>query len=146
MGDALLLRDGACKVEQAAVVGFAHVGEAGAGGKVFTTEGMFGEEVDVVGDEHDVTNLETFVRPPRGVGHEEGLDAEFVHHADGERHLLHRVALVVVEASLHGQHFLSAEPSENQAARMPFDRRHRKVGDVGIRKGFDDLDFFGQSA
>lgn len=98
----------------------------------FFAQRMLGEEVDVVGDNHQVANLEARVHTARSIRHEERLDAQFVHHANGECHLLHRVALVEVEASLHGHDVNAAQLTENQFAAMAFHGRYREVGYVAV--------------
>ena len=45
----------------------------------------------------------------------------------GEGHLLHRVALVIVEAALHGYDWHAAYAAHYQAAGVPLHRRHREV-------------------
>ena len=61
--DAMLHRDGLLlcyligKGYQLVVVGFVHVGETRTGREVLAIERMFGEAVDVVGDNHQVANL-----------------------------------------------------------------------------------------
>ena len=109
-----------------------HVGEAGTCGEVLSAQRVLGEEVDVVGDNHEVANLEFGVHTSRGIAHEESLDTKFVHHANGERNLLHRVALVVVEASLHSHDVLAAQFTKDYFAGMALNRRYGEIGDFGI--------------
>ena len=117
---------------QLRVVGLVHVGEARSGGEVLAAKRMLGEQVDVVGDDHDVADEELGIHASGGVAHEERLDAQLVHHAYGERHFLHRVALVVVEAALHGHDILAAKLSEDELAGMSLDGADGEVGDFAI--------------
>jgi hypothetical protein len=94
---------------------------------------MFGEVVDVVGDNHQVAYLIVGVGGAASIRYEECLDAQLVHHADGECYLLHGISLVIVETSLHGHDILAAELTEDELARMSFDSRYREVGDIFIR-------------
>ena len=142
--DALLAGYLARHVEEGVVVGLVHVGETGSGGEVGTVEGMFGHEVDVVGDEHEVANAECGVHAARGVANEEVLDAQFVHDANGEGHLLHVVAFVVVKASLHGHHVLAAQTAEEELAAVSLHGAHGKVGNVAIGHGVHYFYFVGQ--
>ena len=71
------------------VVSLVHIREAGTRGEILATQRMLREEVDVVGDNHQVANLETRVHATGSVADEECLDADFVHHTDGESHFLH---------------------------------------------------------
>ena len=102
--------------------------------------------VDVVGDQHEVTDFEVGVHAARGVADEERVDAQLVHGADGERHLGHGVALVVVEAAVERHDGLAAEASEEQASLMAFDGGHGEMGHVGIGERVDDVDLRGKVA
>ena len=130
--DLLLLGNGGSLLDERQVVGLVHVGEARSGGEVLAAQRVLGEHVDVVGDNHQVANLEGRVHTAGGIRHEEGLDAQFVHDAHGEGDFLHGVALVVVEAALHGQDVYPAKFAEYQFATMTFHGRYREVGNVGI--------------
>ena len=57
----------------------------------------------MIGDNHQVTNLESGVHATCSVRDEECLDTQLVHDTNGEGNLLHIVSLIVVEASLHSQ-------------------------------------------
>ncbi len=86
----------------------------------------------MVGDDHQVAHKETFVHTTGGIADEECLDAQFVHHTDGEGHFFHRVALIVVEAALHSHNIHASQLAEDQLAAVTFDRRYREVGNVRI--------------
>ena len=109
-----------------------HVGEPWAGGEVLSTKRMLREEVDMVGNDHDVADAELGVHATCGIADEERLDAQFVHHADGERDFLHGVAFVEVETSLHGHDVLVAKPSEDELAGMSLDGADGEVGDFVV--------------
>ena len=53
--------------------GLAHIGEAGTGGEVLAAQRMFGEEIDVIGDEHHVADAHFGSKAARSVGNKEGL-------------------------------------------------------------------------
>ena len=93
---------------------------------------MLGEEVDMVSDDHQVAYMEVFVHAARGIGYEKGLDTQFVHHTYGEGHLLHRVALVEMETTLHGEDVHTAEFSENQFATMAFYCGYGEIGNFRV--------------
>ena len=93
---------------------------------------MLGEEIDVVGDDHQVAYMEMFVHAARGIGYEEGFDTQFVHHTYGEGHLLHGVAFVIVEAPLHGHDVHAAELAEDELAGVPFYGGDGEVGNLCI--------------
>ena len=77
---------------------------------------MLWEEVDMVGDNHQVTNLESGVHATSSVRYEECLDTQLVHDTNGEGNLLHIVSLIVVETSLHSQDVYATQLTENQFA------------------------------
>ena len=88
----------------------------------------------MVGDDHQVANLEGGIHATCGIRYKEGLDAQFVHDANRERDFLHRVALVIVEAALHGHNVYAAQFAEDELARVSFDGRYRKVWNIAVRK------------
>ncbi len=120
------------ELDEAVVVRFVHVGESWACGQVLASQGVLWEAVDVVGDDHEVADVEVGVHASGSVADEESLDAQLVHHAYGECDFLHGVAFVVVESSLHGHDVLASEASEDESAAMAFDCADGEVGDVGV--------------
>ena len=132
--DVLLLGNLRGEVDELVVVGFVHVREAWTCGEVLATQRMLGEEVDVVGDNHQVANLKGGVHASGRIADEEGLDAQLVHDPYGECHFLHGVALVVVETALHGHDIHPTELTENQLSAMSLDSRHGEVGNIAIGK------------
>ena len=95
---------------------------------------MLWEEVDVVVDNHQVTNLELWVHTARGIAYEEGLDAQLVHHTLWEGNFLHVVSLIEVEATFHRHDVLAAQLAEDQLASVSFYRRYREVWYLTIWK------------
>ena len=144
--DAFLLGNFACEGEEFLVVGFAHVEKARAVGEVLAAQGVLGEEVDVVGNQHHVAYFKIGINAAGGIAHKEVLDAQLVHHAFGIGHLFHRIALVVVETSFERHHFLAAETAKEQAAAVSLDGADRKVGDFVVRECVNDFYLFGQTA
>ena len=109
-----------------------HIREAGTRGEVLATQRMLGEEVDMVGNDHQVANLEGGIHATGSIRHEECLDAQFVHHTDGECHFLHVIPLVVVEASLHGHDVHATQFAEDECTSVTFYRRYGEVGYLTI--------------
>ena len=105
---------------QFVVVGLMHIRKAGTSGEVLAAQRMLREEVDVVGNDHQVANLECRVHATGSIRHEERLDAQFVHDTYREGHFLHRVAFIEVEAALHGEDIDTAKLAENQFAAVSF--------------------------
>ena len=92
---------GGLKICAVKAPGFGDRRKAMPRGEVLTTKRVLGEEVDMIGDDHQVANLELGVHASCCVGNKEGLDAQLVHDAHGEGDLLHGVTLVEVETTLH---------------------------------------------
>lgn len=86
----------------------------------------------MVADDHQITYAEGLVDTTCGVGDEEVLDTEELHHADGEGDLLHGVAFVVVEAPLHAQHGYAREGTSDEIPLMADSRRVWEVGDLCV--------------
>ena len=106
------------------------VGEPGAElGQVLAPERGLHKDLDLVGDEHEVTGLEVQVD---AVGDDEGVAAQQPQDPDGIGHLLVGVALVVVHAALHDGHLLAPEGAENQLALMAGGGGHLEVGDLPV--------------
>ena len=57
-GDALLLSDTVSESDQLMVVGLVHIGETRTCREVLTTQGMLRKEIDMVGDDHHVADVE----------------------------------------------------------------------------------------
>ena len=95
----------------------------------------------MVGDDHQVANFKGGVHTSRGIRHEECLDAKLIHHPYGEGHLLHRVALVVVKAALHGHNVCTSQLAEYQFSAMPLYRRDGEVRNISIVKLVGISDF-----
>lgn len=141
-GDALLLGDSVGESDQLMVVSLVHIGEARTCREVLTTQRMFGEEVDMVGDDHHVADMELRVHTAGGVADEERLDTQLIHHPLGEGNLLHRVALIEMETAVHGNDVHATELSEDELAGMSLHGRHREVGNILVRD-FQCLSYLG---
>ena len=100
----------------------------------------------MVGNDHQVAHTERGVDTPRGVRHEEVSDAQLLHHAHGEGHLLHRITLVVVEAALHGDDPAALDRPEDHPALVTLDRRDGETGDVSVFDGELRVDPVGEIA
>ena len=130
--DALLAGDIEGQLDQQRIISAVHVGKARTRGEVLTTKRMLGEEINVIGDDHQIADIELRVHAASGIRHKESLDAQFVHDTHGEGYLLHRVALVVMEAPLHGQNIHATQFAEDQFSAMSLNGRDREIRNVGI--------------
>ena len=114
-------------------IGLAHVGETHAQLVVVAAvQRMFGEEVDVVADNHDVADGKVGVHAAGRIGDKEVLDTQLLHHPHGESHLLHVISLIEMETALHSHHIFFTELPEDKFSLMPLDSRHGEIGDFGI--------------
>ena len=144
--DALFLCYLASHLQKFLVISFAHIWEAWASGEVGTMQGMFGHEIDVVGDEHQIADFEVGIHTSGSIAHEELLNAQFVHHTYGEGDLLHVIAFVVVEAAFERHDFFTTQTTEYETAAMTFYCRNGEVGNIGVREGIYYFDFCCQTA
>lgn len=141
-GDALLLSDTVSESDQLMVVSLVHIGKARTCREVLTTQGMLRKEIDMVGDDHHVADVELRVHATGGVADEEHLDTQLIHHTLGEGNFLHRVALVEMEAAVHGDDVNATELSEDEFSGMSLHGRHGEVGNVLVRN-FQCLSYLG---
>ena len=132
--DAVLLSNLVGQSHQRQVVGLVHIREPRTSGEVLATQRMLREEVDMVGDNHQVADAECGVHTASGIADKECLDTQFVHHTDRERHFFHRVSLVEMEAALHGQNVDATEFAEDQFAAVALDGGYREVRNLRIGK------------
>ena len=129
----LLLLGNLCgQVDEFVVVSFVHVWEAGTCGEVLTTQRMLGEEIDMVSNHHEVANLEGGVHTTGSIRDKERLDAQLVHHTNREGHLLHVIALIVVETALHGHDVYTTELAEDEGTGMSFYGRYGEIRNLGV--------------
>ena len=131
--DSQLERTALGQRNQLAVIRFGHVGEAGPEAVIVSTpQRVVAHQVDVIFNDHDVGELELVVHAARGIGQQQNLDPQCLHHADREGHLLHGVTFIEMEASLHRH---DVEPLQAPADQLPgvrFDSRFGKVRDLAI--------------
>ena len=128
----LLLGNLGGQVDELVVISLVHIREAGTCGEVLATQRMFWEEIDMVGDNHQVANLEGWVHTTCCIADEERLDAKFVHNTDREGDFLHRVALIVVETALHGHNVYTTELTEDECASVSFYGRYWEIWDFCV--------------
>lgn len=94
-------------------------------------------------DGDDVRKVKVRVRPGR-VGDDQQFDPQRLHDAHGERHFLHRVAFVEMEAAFHHDNWQTDEGSADELTGMGLHGRVRHVGDVGVRDFHLPLDLLGK--
>ncbi len=129
------------------IVGIAHVWKARAPGVgVGAAERVGALQVDVVLDQHQIAAREKRVHAAGGVRHDERLDAQRSHHADGPHDLACRIPLVEVKPTLHGEHRHAAKRPRQKAPVVALDRREWHLGDLAVRHALRHLDLVGQSA
>ena len=100
----------------------------------------------MVGDDHQVARAERGVDAARGVRYEQEADAQLLHDTDREGHLLHRVALIIVEPPLHGHDAAAFDLAENQPSAMPLDGRDGESGNILVVDGVTGRDPVGEAS
>jgi hypothetical protein len=100
----------------------------------------------VIFDGHDVAHVKGRVDAAGRVGDDERLHAQAAHHAHGERHLLHGVAFVEVEAPLHGADGDASQLADHQAACVPGDGARWEMRNLGVGNHVGAGDLLGQAA
>ncbi len=104
-------------IDEVAVVGLAHVGEARAEGIVVDADERVGvHEVYVIVHDHDVAAFVERIQSAGCVRDDKQVDAEGFHHADGQGDLPGGVAFVEMEAALHGDDGQAGESAANELA------------------------------
>ena len=83
-----------------------HIRETGSELFVIRTDQRIRDHIDVIAYDHQVTDFETRIDTACGIGNQQILNTQELHHPDGEGHLLHGIALIIMETSLHGKHLL----------------------------------------
>jgi hypothetical protein len=108
---------------QLAVIGLRHIRKTGAQPPVvFAPQGIFGLQVYVVGNQHQLPRRHSRIYASCGVGYKQVFSAQHFHHVYGKNHLLHTVPLVVVKTPVHHQHFFVVYGAKNKAAPVAFHR------------------------
>ena len=79
--------------------------------------------------------MEGQVGAARRVGHEEVADAQHLHHLDGQGDFEHAVALIIVDAPLHGDDGFSTQFPDNEVSLVADGGRGREAGDVPVGDG-----------
>ena len=130
--DVLLLGYLVGKITELLVVCLVHIWEARTSREVLATQRMLWEEVDVVVDNHQITDLKLRIHTARCIAYEEGLDAQLEHHALWEGYFLHIISLIEMESAFHCHDVLAAQLSEDELACMSFYGRYREVRDFTI--------------
>ena len=105
------------QIPQGLGIGPAHVVKARADAVVVLAgQRALAGEIDVIVNDHEVTDREIQVDATRGIGQDDGLGAEQLKDRDRIGHLIRRIALVPVQTALHTQDGLFPELSHDQPA------------------------------
>ena len=114
------------------IICFAHIREAWTIRNILATKRMFGEVVDMIGDNHQVADFKSFVCTTAGVGNKQRFDAQLTHYTYRESHFLHGITFIIMETPLHCHDVFVAQLAENQFTAMTFDSRYREVRNIRI--------------
>ena len=119
---------------QTARIRLAHIGESYTQFLIIASmQRMFGKEIDVVTDNHNITDGKIGIHTSGCIRNEEMLYPQFLHDTHREGNLFHIVSLVIVKTPLHSHDIFLSQFSEYQLPLMPFYCRHREIGNLGIR-------------
>src|SRR3989440_1833542 len=118
---------------QLAVIGIAHVGKALLPLLERALQRVPEHEVDVVSDEHQRGRPESEADPPRGVGDDQGADAEPGEHARRQRRQLGRVALIEMKAAALDQYRHALERAGDELSLVARSGGLGKARNCGLR-------------
>src|SRR2546430_5406664 len=118
---------------QLAVIGIAHVGKALLPLLERALQRAPEPEVDVVRDEHQRGRPESEADPPRGVGDDQGADAEPGEHARRQRRQLGRVALIEMKAAALDQYRHALERAGDELSLVAWSGGPGKAPKFGLR-------------
>ena len=100
--------------------------------QILTPERRFGEHLDVVGDEHQLSGLPIGTHASGGVGDNQGLAAQQTQHPHGVSDLLIGITLVVVHPSLHHRHIFPFQSAKHQLSLVAGGGGGLEVGDLTV--------------
>ena len=121
------------RLPQGGRVDMAHVREPGAEFiDVGSAQGADAEELDVVGDEHNVAHVEFPVHRAGSVGDNQGLRPQQPHHPDRVADISKAPALIGVEPSLHHRHVLAGQAAKHELPLMVRGSGALHVGHLGV--------------
>ncbi len=86
-------------------------------------------------DDHDVALRELWIEPAAGIADDQVFAAERLHDTHGQGDLCRRIALVMMESSLHRDHGLAGQFAANEPARMAWSGRDGEMRNVTVGKG-----------
>ena len=99
---------------------------------IFPDQRILSEHIDVIRENHQISRRKAAVNAAAGVGHNQALNAEKLHHIHRIGNFLHLKALIVVESSLQGCYYLCSNPSDHQISCMACYMGLRKAGNILI--------------
>ena len=145
-GKALLGGNLFCHLDKLRVVRAGHVRETRTEFIQVGADERVGHKVDVVSDNHEISHVVAQVGAAGGIGHKEVLDAHQLHNADGEGDQVHAVALVIVDAALHGHHHFAGQFAHNELSFVADGGRNGEAGDSSVGNYQRVFNFVGQAA
>ncbi len=135
------------KADKLMTVGLGHCRKTGTEFVViFTTQRIFGKQIDMIGDDHYIAYAELLVHTPGSIADKECLHTESFHNPYRKCNGLHVVAFIIMETSLHGHYRLGAKTTEYQIAAVPLYGRYREIGNLTVRYVLFVFDMVNQSS
>jgi hypothetical protein len=123
-------------VDEGVAVRLAHIGEPRPETVVIDADqGIGAQQIDVVLDQHDVAGPVIGVHAAAGIAHDEQLRPQGPHHPHRQRDDLERIALVHMEAALHGDDRKPRELAAHETAAVARGRAPREVRDLLVLEG-----------
>ena len=145
--DLVVERDRVRESAQLGIVRGGHIREARSlRVDVRPNQRIVAEQVDMIGDQHEVAGHPQWMHAARDVRHDQRLCPERLQDANRKRDLLQRVALVAMEAPLHHRDPPAAECPKQQTTRMGLHGRRRKARHVRIRNRRVSAELVGERA
>ncbi|MNT15519.1 hypothetical protein D3C72_1505770 [compost metagenome] len=106
---------------------------------------MFGKQVDMIFNEHDIADLKVFVHASGCIADKECMYTQCFHYSYRKGDFLHIIAFVIVKTTGHHHYLLVSDGSEDQFTGMTFYSRLREVWNYGVWQFFGNGYGFGKS-
>lgn len=132
----LLCGHGLCQTLQSRRICVGDIGEAGTEFRQVGAPQRAGpEQLDMIGNQHDIPGGIVGIYRAGGIGHNQCLDTQQVRYPHGKRHIGEIIALVPVQSALHDGHIFPGKAAEEKASPVVRGRGGLHVGDVPVGDG-----------
>src|SRR4030095_6068177 len=136
-----------CQFLQVTCVDFGEVGKSWTETNIVSsTERVDSHHIQMIGDQHQAAGSHFSIEAARSVRQDHVLHAHSPKHTDREHYLIHRIAFVVMKASLLNGYVLAADLAKYELPCVALYRRLYKMGDVGIGNSYGILELICERA